>query len=229
VAKLNAQRRLTQGTSGRIVELLRRGPLTIDELAGAVGLTRTAVRAQLATLQQDGTVEPRGVRPGTSKPARTYGVSAEAELLLSRAYVPILTQLLHVLADRMPRREFDVIMREVGRGLMLGRAMPRGTLRERVLAASDLLNDLGGVTEADEEGSRFVIRGHGCPLAAATAEYPEACTALESLLSEFVGRPVAKCCDRYDRQRCCFEVPNGRTSAARPPQPRPKVPRRARG
>jgi predicted ArsR family transcriptional regulator len=101
-------------------------------------------------------------------------------------------------------------MREVGRGLMTGRAMPHGTLGERVLAASALLNDLGGMTEVDEEGSHFVIRGHGCPLAAATAEYPEACNALESLLSEFVGQPVAKCCDRYERQRCCFEVANGR-------------------
>jgi predicted ArsR family transcriptional regulator len=68
--------------------------------------------------------------------------------------------------------------------------MPHGTLGERVRAASDLLNDLGGITEADEEGSHFVIRGHGCPLAAATAEYPEACNALESLLSEFVGQPT---------------------------------------
>jgi predicted ArsR family transcriptional regulator len=210
VGRLNRQRRLSQGTSGRIVELLRRGALTIDEVARAVGLTRTAVRAQLSTLQQDGAVEQRGVRRGTSKPARTYGVTVEAELLLSRAYIPILTQLLHVLADRIPRQEFDAIMREVGRGLMTGRAMPHGTLGERVLAASALLNDLGGMTEVDEEGSHFVIRGHGCPLAAATAEYPEACNALESLLSEFVGQPVAKCCDRYERKRCCFEVANGR-------------------
>lgn len=184
--------------------------MTIDEVAKAVGLTRTAVRAQLSTLQQDGAVEERGVRRGTSKPARTYGVTVEAELLLSRAYIPILTQLLHVLTDRIPRQEFDAIMREVGRGLMTGRSMPHGTLGERVLAASALLNDLGGMTEVDEEGSHFVIRGHGCPLAAATAEYPEACNALESLLSEFVGQPVAKCCDRYERQRCCFEVANGR-------------------
>jgi predicted ArsR family transcriptional regulator len=228
VGKLSSQRRLTQGTSGRIVELLRRGAMTIDELASAVGLTRTAVRAQLGTLQQDGTVEQRGVRQGTSKPARTYGVTAEAELLLSRAYVPILTQLLHVLAERMQGREFDAIMREVGRGLMSGRAMPHGTLRERVLAASGLLNDLGGITEAYEEGSHFVIRGHGCPLAAATAEYPEACNTLESLLSEFVGQPVTKCCDQYHRQRCCFEVPHGSASAGRPARPRGKAPGRAR-
>jgi predicted ArsR family transcriptional regulator len=60
------QRRLSQGTSARIVELLRRGPLTIDEIAGAVGLTRTAVRAQLATLQREGIIEERGSQRGPS-------------------------------------------------------------------------------------------------------------------------------------------------------------------
>ena len=208
---LNRQNRLSQGTSGRIVELLRQEALTIDELASAIGLTRTAVRAQLATLQQDGTVEPRGMRRGTSKPAQTYGVTGEAELLFSRAYIPILTQLLHVLAKRIPRQEFDAIMHEVGRGLMGGRTVPHGTLAERVFAASTLLNDLGAMTEVVEEGSQFVILAHGCPLRAATAQYPEACNAIESLLSEFVGQPVTKCCDRYGRQRCCFEVGAGRT------------------
>ena len=82
----------------------------MDEIAAAVGLTRTAVRAQLATLQRAGIVEERGSQRGPSKPARTYGVHAEAELLLSRAYIPILTQLLHVLADRMSRDEFDAVM-----------------------------------------------------------------------------------------------------------------------
>jgi predicted ArsR family transcriptional regulator len=213
VGRLDRRRQLTQGTSGRIVDLLRRGPLTIDQLASAVSLTRTAVRAQLATLLQEGAVEQRGLQRGTSKPARTYAVTAEAELLLSRAYIPILTQLLHVLAGRIPRPEFDAIMRDVGRGLMTGRPMPKGTLKQRVQAASFLLNDLGGVTEVDEQDALFVIHAHGCPLAAATAEYPEACNALESLLSEFVGEPATKCCDRYKRRQCCFEV-----AKTKPPQ-----------
>jgi predicted ArsR family transcriptional regulator len=197
-----------QGTSGRIVELLRRGDLTIDEIAGLMGLTRTAIRAQLATLELEGAIEQRGLRRGASKPAKTYGVTAEAELQFSRVYIPILTQLLRVLNARMPGQEFDAIMHEVGRGLMTGRDMPHGTLEQRVHAASALLNDLGGTTDVEKNSGHFLIRGHGCPLAAATAEHPEACNALASLLSEFVGQPVSKCCDLYERQRCCFEVAN---------------------
>jgi predicted ArsR family transcriptional regulator len=199
-------RRVAEGTAGRVLELLRRRPMTVEELAIALAVTRTAVRAQLATLQHDQLVEQRGSRRGASKPARIYGVTAEAELLFSRAYIPILTQLLHVLSRRMSPAEFDSIMHEVGRGAMAGRAVPRGALKDRVAMASSLLNDLGGLTEVEEEDGLFVIRSHGCPLAAATADHPEVCNALESLLSEFVGSQVTKCCDRFDRARCCFEV-----------------------
>jgi len=180
--------------------------MTVDDLARALDLTRTAVRAQLATLLRDGLAEVRGSRRGASKPSHVYGASVQTELLFSRAYVPILTQLMHVLAHRLPATEFDSVMHEVGRRLMEGRAVPRGTLRERVAGASALLNELGGLTELTEEQGGYLILSHGCPLAAATANHPEVCNALESLLSEFVGASVNKCCDRYDRARCCFEI-----------------------
>jgi predicted ArsR family transcriptional regulator len=207
-------RRVIEGTGGQILELLRRGPMTVDELATALQLTRTAVQAQLATLQRDELIEQRGSRRGTSKPARTYGVTMQAELLFSRAYIPILTELIHVLAQRVSAPEFDAIMHEVGRRAMTGRApAPRGSLRERVVNASSLLNELGGLSEVDEEDGLYVIRSHGCPLAAATAQHPEACNALESMLSEFVGSQVTKCCDRYNRERCCFEVEEAASGA----------------
>ena len=78
-------RQTTHGTTGRILDLLRRGPRTVDELARELDLTRTAVRAQLASLLRDGLAEQRGSRRGTSKPSHVYGVTSQAELLFSRA------------------------------------------------------------------------------------------------------------------------------------------------
>jgi predicted ArsR family transcriptional regulator len=75
-------KRAVLGTTGRILELLRRSPMTVDELARALALTRTAVRAQLATLLRDDLVEQRESRRGTSKPSHVYGVTTRAELLL---------------------------------------------------------------------------------------------------------------------------------------------------
>ena len=62
------------------------------------------------------------------------------------------------------------------------------------------------MTEVSESEGRYTILGYGCPLAAVTADHPEACRTLEALLSELVGEPVVTACERYERKRCCFEV-----------------------
>jgi predicted ArsR family transcriptional regulator len=108
----------------------------------------------------------------------------------------VLTQLLHVLSERLTPDEFDTTMRAVGRELLANRARARGSLRERVNAASQLLDHLGGLTEVREEDGHLVIQSHGCPLAATAAHHPETCSAMESFVSEFVGASVTQHCDR---------------------------------
>jgi predicted ArsR family transcriptional regulator len=201
-----------ESTAGQIMGLLRRGRMTVDELAGALGLSGNAVRPQLATLERDGMVQRGEMRRGTSKPARTYILTSEAELLFSRAYAPVLTQLLHVLDERLDPGEFDGLMRDVGRRLMADRPRPSGDLRQRAEAATALLGELGSIARVEEHDDKLIIRGYGCPLAAATQRHPEACNTVESLLSEFAGIPVVKCCDTADRLRCCFEI-GGRAQA----------------
>lgn len=149
------------------------------------------------------------MRRGRTKPAHVYELTTEAELQLSRAYVPVLTQLLHVLADRLSAHDFDGVMRAVGRELLDGRARPSGALRARANAASALLDQLGGLTEVIDDEDGLQIRSHGCPLAATAVHHPETCSAMESLVSEFVGAPVEQRCERSERPRCRFRLETG--------------------
>jgi predicted ArsR family transcriptional regulator len=202
-------------TRSRVIDLLRRGPLTLDELAAELSVTRTAIRLQLTALERDGHVARRGIKRGKTKPSQVYELTAIGERELSRAYIPVLTELLHVLSDRLDRAEFESVMRAVGRRLVDSRPAARGTARARVDQASELLNQFGGLTEVDEEGPDLLIRSHGCPLAATAVDHPETCSAMESLVSEFVGASVTQECDRSDRPRCRFRLANaGRGSAA---------------
>ena len=198
--------RLPTGTAGRIAVLLRQSERTVDDLAEELGLTANAVRLHLTRLEREGLIRRAGFRAGVSRPSVVYALTPEAELLFSRAYVPVLTQLLHVLAAKLDPGEFEGLLREVGRELMTGRLRPTGTLRNRAQQGSALLNELGGVSRVATEGNRLVIRGDSCPLAAATRDHPEACIAVEALLAEFVGAPVTSCCERETRLRCCFSV-----------------------
>jgi predicted ArsR family transcriptional regulator len=194
------------GTRARIIALLRRARLTANELAAKLGLTHNAVRGHLAALQRDGLVRESGRRHGGSRPAVVYELAPRTESLLSRAYVPFVAQLLRVLGERESREELHDIMREVGRGLAAEQPRLRGDLRQRTEAASVLLNELGALTEVEEQDAGLVIRGYGCLLSEAVRGRPEVCRALESLLAELIGSPVHQCCVHGERPRCCFEV-----------------------
>jgi DeoR family transcriptional regulator, suf operon transcriptional repressor len=201
---------LFQSSRGRIVNALRRGAATADELAATLGQTKQAIRAQLRSMERDLLVENAGLRPGTTRPFSTYRLTPAVEQLLSRAYVPLLTQLVQVFASRQSTQEFETVMRESGRALAIElrcRHDARQSLPARLAAASQLLNEqLGALTRVAEDSDGVSIRGDGCPLSALTGKNRGPCLAVEELLKECLGVPVKECCDREDRPRCCFRV-----------------------
>ena len=102
---------------GRIVSLLQRGPLTVDDIASKLELSASGVRAQITAMERDGVVRRVGRRPGTTRPSRIFELTPEVEQLLSRAYIPLLTQLVDVFANGLPARQVDALLREAGRKL----------------------------------------------------------------------------------------------------------------
>lgn len=203
------KRQLLDSTRGRIVALLQRGALAVDDIAAELQLTPNAVRSHITTMERDGVVQRVGRRPGTTRPFQTYELTAEVDHLLSRAYIPLLGQLIQSLANALPADAMEKLVREAGRGLadeLLQAKRPTGALASRVQTASDLLNEqLGALTRVERNG-RYVIRGAGCPLSALSGKHPSVCQAMETLVTEIVGVAVRECCDRSARPRCCFEI-----------------------
>ena len=201
--------RFFESTRGLLVTLLRRGGRTVEELARELDLTDNGVRAHLATLERDGILRQRGsVRRGSGggKPAYVYELTPEAEELFPKAYEPVLSHLLDVLAGQLGAQESEALLRSVGRRIAEGQTVPADGVRERLEAAADVLNELGGLAELEERNGSFVIRGYSCPLAGVVADHPEVCRMAETLLTELAGVPVYERCDRGERPRCCFEV-----------------------
>jgi predicted ArsR family transcriptional regulator len=202
-------RRFTDSTRGQVVALLRVQSRTVDELAGELGLTDNAVRPHLLALERDGMVRTAGVRRGggVGKPATIYELHPDAEPLLSRAYAPVLSALLEVLADSLPEREAKRVLRETGRRLASGLGgRAGGDLPARARAAAAVLDALGGSVVVEERRGGATIRGAACPLATAVARSPQVCHAVETLVGEIAGAKAIECCDRTGRPRCCFEL-----------------------
>jgi len=199
--------RFFASTRGRIVSLLRRSPLTVDELAQALDLTDNAVRAQLSALERDGIVRHEGLRKGTGKPSVAYALTPDVEPLLSRAYRPLLDALLETLSERLSERELAAVLRAAGRAVARTLPMPRGDGGARANAASAVLNELGGLAVAERGPDGWVIRSEGCPLSALVKQHPKVCKAVEAMIAELVGGTVREHCDQTnERPRCCFEL-----------------------
>jgi len=209
---------LLDTTRGRIVTRLQRSELTADDLATQLGLTANAVRAHLTAMERDGIVRRVGTRAGTTRPAHLFELTPEVEQLLSRAYVPLLLQMVDVFVHALPARQVNALVRRVGGGLaatLSGGRKPSGSLEARVRQVSTLLNEqLGALTHVERNGG-YVIRGAGCPLSAVTGKYPGVCLAMESAITEIVGSRARECCERDGRPRCCFRIGNGRASRRR--------------
>jgi len=207
--RMEWNKRLLASTRGKILALLQSENRTVNELAAALRLTDNAIRGHLLRLEGDGLVQQHGTRPGKSKPHAVYGLSPETERVFPKAYGPLLAHFVTVLSTRLVPSVMRAAMREVGRAVAadhLDRWKGRSR-RERIKAAIDLLHDLGGLARFDaHDGKQFIYGRNGCPLAAVTADHPEACLIIESLLSTVIGVPAKKCCEYGGTPRCCFEL-----------------------
>src|SRR2546427_1558035 len=132
MAQKNWNRWFLASTRGQIITLLRRSSRTVDELAQALDLTHTAVRAHLAALERDGLVKQRSERRGSGKPSSVYDLTTAAEYLFPKSYGLYLDQLLDVLGERKPADEVETLLREVGRRIAAQWTIQHGDLRVRL-------------------------------------------------------------------------------------------------
>jgi predicted ArsR family transcriptional regulator len=206
--KTSWRNRILESTRGKILDLLRAKERTVNDLAAALRLTDNAVRAHLLSLERDGLVLPAGTQPGFRKPHVTYALTSDAEQIFPKAYGVLLDLILIVISKQLSPKELRAAMREVGRRVADNHLLEvEGKSRkERIETALRILKDLGGSATFEESEGKHFIRGHGCPLAAATSRHPEACLIAESLLTQVIGAPVKEHCIHGAAPCCRFQI-----------------------
>ena len=200
------RQRMLATTRGQVIALLRRGPRTVNELAGVLELTDNGVRMHLSALERDGLVEQAGVRRGLGKPAHVYRLTAEADSLFPKGYAAVLGEVLGHIREKQGSEALVAFLRDVGRRAGARSRSDAPALADRVDAAAGLLTALGGLVEVKETDDAFLIQGFSCPLAALMEDNPEACALAEELVGGVVGVPAEECCDRTGTPRCAFRI-----------------------
>ena len=207
--------RTSDRTRGRLLALLREGSWTVDDLADQLDLTDNAVRFHLDALEKAGIVEKSGVRRlGVGQPAVLYSLSTSGDEAFSKAYAPVLIATLAELRERMTPPELMRLLKRIGKRLARGAGSFSGSLASRTTRASQLLNELGGVTVVEKKPDGYTIIGRACPLARAVEEDHCVCAAVTSLVADVVGAEVVERCDRSGRPKCRFDITTGTPTRA---------------
>lgn len=209
-------------TRGRVLDSIRDGYSTVDELSRRLELTDNAVRAHLLTLERDHLIEQHGFQQGLRKPHFSYRLTPEAEQLFPKAYHALLGRLLAVMKLRLKPAQFRDILREVAGVLASGSGMPKNpaTVEEKGKTAAGVLRELGGAPRIEQNSEKMLINSNsGCPFSQIVDEHPEVCGLAETLLSEMTGADVREHCERGETPRCSFELRTGDAAARQDLQP----------
>jgi len=200
-------RRLLAGSRGRIVDELRRGPATINELTERLALSPNAVRSHLAALERDALVTVESAPAGVvGKPPQRYRLSAHAGTLTPKAYDAMLSVVLSAARERVGEQHYAEILRDTAQRLA-GDASAAGSFDARLADTRRLLATLGAAVDIELHGERLRLTGTDCPLTTVVGSHPELCAVLADVIGKRLGTPVAHCCDRSGAlPRCCFEV-----------------------
>jgi len=133
--------------------LERKDGLTIDQMAAALGITRTAVREHVGALERERLISTGALASSTGgRPGRLYALTARGMALFPKQYDLMAKLLLESLAHRLGAAEAEREMRSMGAGLaqqLKGKVTGR-TLGERTRQVAAIMRELGYEASAND-------------------------------------------------------------------------------
>jgi len=194
---------------GLLRALLHNKPgLTVDELTGALKVSRNAVRQHLTALERDGVVARGRTQPSGGRPEQVYVITEKGQESFPRQYSWFSEMLIGALRAGLGEDGAAARLAEMGKSVGAGIAqrMPQATGRkERVASTAAAMSELGYETNvADTEGG-LDIEAQNCVFHQLAVKYPEICKFDLALLSSATGQKVEhRTCMARGDAKCCF-------------------------
>ncbi|HEY8989414.1 MAG TPA: winged helix-turn-helix transcriptional regulator [Candidatus Limnocylindrales bacterium] len=194
-----------------LVRLRRDGAASPDQLAGAIGASRTGVLQQLRALEATGFVSRQTVRHGVGRPRHLYDITDEAQELFPANYgalaAGLLTAINAVGGEALVEQVFIARRRQIGdrvRRELHDRVGAKASLAERVRELAVLQDEQGYLANA-VIGSDGTIRllEHNCAILDVARGARAACDAELDLFREVLGADVVRETHIASGDRCC--------------------------
>jgi DeoR family transcriptional regulator, suf operon transcriptional repressor len=201
----------------QIIEYMqRKGSATIKELEQLLGITTTAVRQHLTTLQAEGYIERRAVHDGVGRPHHTYAVADKAREIFACNCDDLALTLLQEVFALEGKEKATLLLDRVGQRLAQRYAPSvRSTLlQERVAEVADVLYRQGVLTDvAKPDDNTIILKTYNCPYHELAQEHREICEMDEGMMRTLLGSEVnLSNCIMDGHGSCSFVVTKSATT-----------------
>lgn len=194
-----------------LVQLRRSGPASPDQLAAAIGASRTGVLQQLRALEATNFVSRQTVRHGVGRPRHLYDITADAQELFPSNYNGLAAGLLAAIGavggDGLIEQVFEARRRQASariRRELDERVGPEAPFLDRVRALAVLQDEQGYLADAvvGDDGT-LLLREHNCAILEVARGERAACDAELDLFREVLGANVVRETHIASGDRCC--------------------------
>ncbi len=200
-----------QSPHWQILEYLRRNEsATIKELEDLLGVTTTAVRQHLGTLQADGYVERQRVHAGVGRPHHAYSITEKARELYACHCDDLALTLLEEVFVLEGKERAGLLLERVGDRLAgkYAGSVRSEILAERVEQLADALYERGVLTDVDvQDDNTFILKAYNCPYHELAQEHRDICVMDEKLMRTVLRSDVSlTACIMDGHTGCSFTV-----------------------
>jgi predicted ArsR family transcriptional regulator len=201
-------------TKRRIVERLKRvESATATDLAGEFGLTDTALRQHLDSLEAAGLVTRSTAEPtGRGRPPVHWQLAPAAAGAFPDRHGELTVDLIGSVRSALGEKALDRVIAARSDRQAAGYALALGdtnNLRNRLQRLADLRSDEGYLAEVRPDGDAYILVEHHCPIRDAAAACGELCTAELDVFRRALGSDVTVTRTQHvltgDR-RCAYRV-----------------------
>lgn len=179
----------------QIVEYLQRHhSATIKELEDVLGVTTTAVRQHLRTLQAEGYVDRTTVHAGVGRPHHVYVMTEAARELFACHCDELALTMLEEMFEMVGPDRVVVLLDRVSNRLASRYAgnVTADVLQKRVEQMARVLNRQGVLTDVmAEDEDTIILKTYNCPYHELAQEYREICDMDQDMLQKVLGSDVA--------------------------------------
>ena len=184
-----------RGLRGDIIRQIKRAqPLTAKELGEIFGVSANAVRRHLKELEAEGLVVYGREQRGTGAPTYAFRLSSDGEALFPRQYEQALTRLIGHVVDNEARAAAIAVVEEQYADLrrQLGGVSDNLTPFDRLKNVTNVMGEVGFMTESSEEDGEVMLSVHNCVLHAVVNCLPEVCDTELRFLEDALGARVER-------------------------------------